>query len=87
MAGRCIISECPWTSGRPCFWDGTSEVTDFLIFSGARHFHSGPRWKVESVSPQSEATHSQSLPDDDNDDDDANNDDDDDDDDDYDDHD
>ena len=50
---------------RPCLGDGTSEVTDFLIFSGARHFHSSPRWKVETVSPQSEVTHSQSLHDDD----------------------
>ncbi len=31
----------------------------------ARQFHSSPRWKVETVPPQSEVTHSQSLHDDD----------------------
>ncbi len=61
MAGRWIICICPWTSGRPCFSDGSSEVTDFLISRGARRFHSSPRWKVEAVSPQSEVTPSQSL--------------------------
>ncbi len=64
-----------------CFRDGSSEVTDFLIFSGARQCHSSPRWKVVAVSPQSEGTHSQSLHDDDDgedDDDDSDDDDDDD---------
>ncbi len=67
MVGRWIMFVCPWTSGRLCFWDGSSEVTDFFVFSGAKHFHSSPRGKVETLSPQPEITHCQSL-DDDNDD-------------------
>ncbi len=59
-AGFCL----PLDFRRPCFGDGSSEVTDFHIFSGARHFHSSPRWKVETVSPQFKVTHSQSLHDD-----------------------
>ncbi len=37
------------------------------MISGARHFHSSPRWKVVTVPPQSEVTHSQSLHDEDDD--------------------
>ena len=50
--------------------DGSSEVTDFLIFYRTRHLHSSPRCRVGAASPQSEVAHSQSLHDDNDDDDD-----------------
>ncbi len=62
--GKVWICCLPVDFRRPCFGDGSSEATDFSILSGARRFHSSPRCKVETVSPQPEVTHSQSLHDD-----------------------